>query len=463
VSITPETRYVETPDGVYIAYQAVGDGPVDIALDFNVNESNVDLMWEEPDWAPFLTGIAEFARLIIHDRRGVGVSSRNVPPPNLETRVSDLVAVLDEVGSDRPILGAGRDSGCMHALFAATHPDRVSGLVWNTPAARVAWAPDYPWGQPSEDFHASLQQARSWGTGDQLRRLARLREAERAGVAFDPALYRPSSAEDLVAGSEDDPVRLAAYGKVIRNTATPDVAEQIDRIDFETDVMPLLPSVHAPATLVGVEVDQVEEARYIASLIPNATLHVVSGSSGLAVEPILRVFRNMAGIESAPVAIDTVLSTILFTDIIDSTAKQAAMGDRLWKDLVLAHHSIVRAALSRWRGVENDTAGDGFYATFDGPARAIRCALEISERVRHLGIEVRAGVHTGECEIIDGKSAGITVSIGARVASKAGPSDVLVSQTVKDLVAGSGLTFQDAGEHELKGVPESWRLYRVRA
>ncbi len=449
---TPDTNYVKTPDGVFIAYQAVGEGPVDVAMGFNSNEGNVDLMWEEPDWRPFLTGTAEFARLILHDRRATGVSSRNVPPPNLETQASDLLAVLDVVGSARPILAGGTQGGQVHALFAATHPDRVAGLAWNNPAARTAWAPDYPWGNGPEEFERSMRHSTLWGTADYGRHIAEYREAERRGIPL----------ADL-AGVEHDPERLSVFAKIVRNTATPDVAHEIYRIDWETDVRAILPSVHAPAALITGTQDKVDEAEYIGSLMPNATMHVLEGRSGLAVDPILDILRNMAGIEPPPPGLDTVLSTVLFTDIVDSTAKQAALGDRAWKDLVLAHHRLVRDALARWRGTENDTAGDGFYATFDGPARAIRCALEISDRVRDLGIDIRAGVHTGECEMIDGKCAGITVSIGARIASNAGPSQILVSQTVKDLVAGSGFTFHDAGERELKGIPDRWRLYLAEA
>jgi len=289
-----------------------------------------------------------------------------------------------------------------------------------------------------------------WGTADYGRSIAEYREAERRGIPL----------ADL-AGVDLDSERLNAYARIVRNTATPDVAHEIYRIDWETDVRAILPSVHAPAALITGARDEVAEAQHIASLMPNATLHLLEGRSGLAVEPILDILRSLAGVERAPAGLDTVLSTVLFTDIVDSTPRQAAVGDRAWKELVLAHHAVVRDALARWRGVENDTAGDGFYATFDGPARALRCALEIGKRVRDLGIEVRAGIHTGECEVIDGKCAGITVSIGARIASKAGPSHVLVSQTVKDLVAGSGFTFHDAGERELKGLPDRWRLYRA--
>ncbi len=451
MSATPDTDFVRTADGVYIAYQVVGDGPVDVAIGFHADESNVDLMWDEPDWRPFLTGTAEFARVILHDRRGLGVSSRNVPPPNLETQVSDLLTVLDVAGSERPILlGGGVGADAMHPLFAATHPDRVSGLVWNLPVARTAWAPDYPWGLGPDEYERSMQMSLTWGTSAYGRSIADWRTAERIGVPL----------AELTAVVEDRE-HVNAYAKINRNTASPDVAREISRINWETDVRAILPSVHAPTALITGTKDNIEEAEYIASLMPNATLHVFEGRSGLLYKPLLEIVRKMAGIEAPALALDTVLSTVLFTDIVESTAKQATLGDHAWKDMILAHHAIVREALRQWRGVENDTAGDGFYATFDGPARAIRCALQIGEQVRELGIQIRAGVHTGECEVIDGKCVGISVSIGARVAAAAGPSQVLVSQTVKDLVAGSGLTFADGGEHELKGVPGQWHLYRV--
>lgn len=447
---TPDTLYAKTSDGVYLAYQVVGEGPVDVAYGFNPDEGNVDLMWEEPDWRPFLAGTAEFARVILHDRRGTGVSSRNVPPPNLETRVSDLLMVLDVVGSERPILIAGSEPGAMHALFAATQPDRLRSLVWNNPVARTAWAPDYPWGLGPDEFERSMEAVARWGTSGYAQEIADWRAAERAGV----------HAADL--GSvEHDQELVHSYARINRNTASPDVAGEINRIYWETDIRAILPTIHTPTALITGRADPIEEARYVESLMPNAALHVLEGRSGLAAGAILDIVRRLAGIEQPAPALETVLSTVLFTDIVASTETQVSLGDRGWKELLLAHHTIVRASLARWHGRENDTAGDGFYATFDGPARAIRCAQEITERVHDLGIEVRAGVHTGECEVIDGKLGGLAVTIGARVAANASPSEVLVSQTVKDLVAGSGLVFDDAGDRPLKGVPDRWRLYRV--
>jgi class 3 adenylate cyclase/pimeloyl-ACP methyl ester carboxylesterase len=449
VKLVPETRYARTTDGVYIAYQTVGEGP-DVVIGFNADESNVDLMWDEPDWRPFLVGTAEFGRLILHDRRAVGASSRNVPPPNLETQVADLLTVLDAVGAEQPLLAGSTPGGQMHALFAATHPNRVQGLVWNNPVARSAWAPDYPWGEGPDAFEESMRSNSVWGTDEYARDVAISREAERRGVPLE-----------AVHDADLDRQRLNVYARIVRNTATPDVAEAINRIQWATDVRAILPAVSCPAALITGRLDNMDEAEYVASLMPNATLHVLEGRSGLAVKPILEIMRQMAGVEPAPAGLDTVLSTVLFTDIVGSTERQAAIGDRAWKQLIESHHAIVRESLTRWRGVENDTAGDGFYATFDGPARAVRCALQVVERVADLGIDVRAGVHTGECEVVDGKATGITVTIGSRICSTARPAEVRVSQTVKDLVAGSGLSFTEVGEHELKGVPDRWRLYRV--
>jgi class 3 adenylate cyclase/pimeloyl-ACP methyl ester carboxylesterase len=448
--VTRETQYTRTPDGLSIAYQVVGAGPVDLAMDFHAFAGNVDLIWDEPDWGLFLPGFAESVRLILHDRRGSGASTRNVPPPNLETRATDLLAVLDEVGSDAPFLGAAAATGAMHALFAATYPDRTSGLVWNYPRARLAWAPDYPWGQRPEAFEAALEQTAFWGTTEYARDLALGRAAQRAGIPHD----------DRHTLTVDDEL-ARRYARVTRNTVSPDVAAALTRIAWQTDVRDILPSVHAPTALVIGDADapaELEEAEYVASLMPNATVHLLPGRSGLAAEALMDIHRDLAGMGRRPV-VATVLATVLFTDVVDSTQKQAELGDRRWRELVLDHHAAIRTALSDWGGTEHDTAGDGFFASFAGPARAISCAHEIAARVGDLGIETRAGVHIGECEIIDGKPGGLAVSIGARLLGNAGAREVVVSQTVKDLVAGSGFSFVDRGERELKGIPGRWRLY----
>ena len=431
-----ETRYAKTPDGVYIAYQTVGDGPIDIVWQFDWL-GNVDTIWEYQPYAEWFHGLASFSRLILHDRRGTGASSRNVHPPNLETRVADLTVVLDAVGSERPVLGGQFEAGAPNVLFAATSPERVHSLFWWYPAPRTTFAPDYPFGA-SEDVVARSTKATTdhWGTD-----------------AYGYAGYTASESE-----SESVP-----WGWLSRQTATPDVAVEMDRIYNETDIRGAMPSIAAPVLLLARENDR-EALEYLATLLRQPQIRLFPGADELKVDEqpaVLDAIRELVGISPAPPELDTILSTVLFTDVVGSTQKQAELGDRLYKGLIEQHHAIVREALGRWRGAESDTAGDGFYATFDGPARAIRCAMEVAHRVIDLGIEIRAGVHTGECELMDGKISGLTVSIGARVAAKAGPSQVLISQTVKDLVAGSGLTFEDAGEHELKGVPDRWRLYRV--
>jgi class 3 adenylate cyclase len=436
-----DTRYARTPDGVYIAYQVVGDGPVDIAWTFDYGD--IDLVWEHPYADRFLGAVKDFSRLILHDRRGIGLSSRNVPQANLETRASDLLTVLDTVGSQRPVLLGGSEPGAANAYFAATHPNRVSRLIWMDASARLAWAPDYPWGVGPEYLDQDLQGLQAWGT----REYAEAWQEMQAIVGY---------------AVPDEVARVTPL--ITRHTTTPDVAKEFTLIWYDTDVRSVLPSIQAPVLLLtgdGVSAD-VEETTYIASLLSNSTVEIVPGSVNWRdAATLVDRIRAFVGAEAPPSAIDTILSTVMFTDIVGSTQMQAAMGDHAWKDLVQRHHATVRVVLDRWHGREVDTAGDGFYATFEGPARAIHCAKEILARVRDLGIEVRAGVHTGECEIIDDKIGGIAVTIGSRISSVAGASELLISQTVKDLVAGSGLTFEDAGERELKGVPDRWHLYRV--
>jgi len=442
--VIPETHYAETPDGVYIAYQVAGEGPVDVAWQFDFL-GNVDLEWDTPILGPLFRGVASFARLILHDRRGTGLSSRNVPPPNLETRVADLRLILETVGSERPVLGGLLEGGASNVLLAASEPERVQSIVWWGPVARNVWSPDYPWGAGPEYVAANEREIEHWGT----------LEGARIWAENEAMFGRIYTEEEI-----------QAYARLSRNTVTRDVAKELARIWYETDIRPVLPSVNVPALLLDQLTTQsdLEECGYVASLMPLAELKklpdgVVSSPEVLAA--LLDEIRRFVGVDPPMPELDTVLATVLFTDIVGSTEKQSSLGGHAWKELIQRHHAIVREALQRWHGVEVDTAGDGFYATFDGPARAIRCALDVSQRVRELGIEVRAGVHTGECEVVDGKCTGITVSIGARVAATAGPSEVRVSQTVKDLVAGSGLTFEGAGEYELKGVPDRWRLYGV--
>jgi class 3 adenylate cyclase/pimeloyl-ACP methyl ester carboxylesterase len=444
----PDPRYVRTPDGTYIAYQIIGDGPVDIAWQLDY-VGNLDCAWDSPLDSALYEGLSSFSRLILHDRRATGLSSRGIDPPNLETRAADLRVVLDHVGSQRPVVGGYFEGAAPGVLLAATDPERVGGLVWWNPNPRTAWASDYPWGQNPGDMDEELRTLRQqWGTLEFGQAWAD--EYEHGGI-------RPTDIE------------IRALVKASRNTCTPDVAEAMTRMWWETDLRAVLPSIAVPILLLveSPGTRHIARAEYVRSLMPAAELVLVPGEwpTSETMQSYLRspleAVRHFVGLEPARQGMDSVLASVLFTDIVRSTERQAALGDHAWKQLVERHYALIRAVLAEWRGAENDTAGDGFYATFDGPARAIRCALEISERVQDLGIEVRAGVHTGECEVIDGKVGGIAVSIGARIAGLAEPSQVLISQTVKDLVAGSGLTFTDRGEQELKGVPDRWHLYSV--
>jgi class 3 adenylate cyclase/pimeloyl-ACP methyl ester carboxylesterase len=439
---TPDTRYAKTDDGAYLAYQTTGEGPIDIVWQFDLM-GNIDIIWERPLWRAWLGGLADFSRLILHDRRGTGLSSRNVPMPNLETRVADLRVVLDAVGSKQTVLGGLMHGGAPNVLLAAAYPARVRALLWWEPTARSAWAPDYPWGGGPDYFAKQQRSLEVWGTAEYGTAWADQEESDGGRVVGEHA-------------------RWAAM--MSRHTTTPDGARQLMAIWWESDIRDVLASVQAPALLWSYEEHTTgkSEMEYIAALMPKATTFAMSGNMDVeTLSTLLAEVRAFLRAGPSAIDLDSTLATVLFTDIVGSTERQASMGDRAWKSLIEAHHSLVREELARWRGIENDTAGDGFFATFDGPARAIRCALDVVERVRQLGIHARAGLHTGQVEKIDGKASGIAVSIGSRVAAKAGSSEVLVSRTVKDLVAGSGFTFEDRGEHDLKGVPERWRLYRV--
>jgi class 3 adenylate cyclase len=439
-----DTHYAVTPDGVYIAYQIMGDGPIDVVWQLDW-PGNIDIEQEALLLQIWFEELASFSRLILHDRRGVGLSSRNVPLPNLETRISDLLMVLDAVGSEHPVLTGVFESGAPNALLAATRPERVQSMAWVEPSPRCAWAPDYPWGWKPDDLEAELRNIDLWGT-----------------LAYGRALVQDEASRDNEMPPDSTAARMA---KATRNACTPDVARDLAKIWYETDVRTVLSAVQVPTLILSHpdRKDAFDRARAVASLIPGAELQAIPGRawSEEAVRSIAEKVRRFVGVERMPTELDTILSSVLFTDIVDSTQKQSSLGDHGWKRLIERHHVVVREALQRWRGVEIDTAGDGFYASFDGPARAIRCAQDVCGRVRDLGIEIRAGVHTGECRLINDQVGGIAVTIGARVAALAGPSEVFISQTVKDLVAGSGFTFTDAGLHELKGVPDRWHLYRA--
>ena len=437
-----DTRYAKTLDGGYIPYKQLGNpsNANEIAVIGSI-ATNVELFFDFDPAAKSWSELASFSRLSLHDRRGTGLSDDMGGLPDLETRAADLLAVLDAAGQRRPTLLASADGGMVAALLAATHPDRVTGLVWFFAQARAVKTQGWPYGRDPDDVDRLAREAeRAWGTETFVRRM-----------------YAPAE-------MGHDVIRFLA--RMQRHACGPATAVRFIRLLHEYDVRDILPTLRTPVLALGTmgyPNDWVtEQAQATAALIPGAVCRSLPASASRlwAPEVIETTFR-FCGIQRPPPELDSILSTVLFTDIVGSVKRQAVFGDHGWKELVVHYHAIVREALERWRGAENDTAGDGFYASFDGPARAIRCALEVSERVRDLGIEVRAGVHTGECEVIEGKCSGLTVSIGARVAAIGGPGEVLVSQTVKDLVAGSGLQFDDAGEHELRGVPGRWRLHKA--
>ena len=433
----PETRYARTADGVHLAYQTAGEGRIDVVWQFDLMFGNVELVWETVV-GDFLRELSSFSRLILHDRRGTGLSSRNVSPPDLETRVADLEVVLDAARSKRPVLGGHGEGAASNVMFAALRPDRVHSVVWSEPAARVTWAPDYPWGV-----------TREW-----VERIAKLTAQLWGSEEYGPALAEV----EATVGNEFPAELVAMMGRLSRHTATPDVAATIERIYTETDVRSILPSVSAPTLLLG---SWPEQADYVGSLMPKAEVRTIPDhwAKGEAVE--LRHIREWLDIPAPPPDLDRVLATVLFTDIVGSTERLVELGDARWRSLLASHDQYARAEIERHRGRLVDTAGDGIFATFDGPARAVRCAFGIMGSVRSLGIQIRAGVHTGEVELEGDTVRGIAVHVGARLAGLAEPGQVLATGIVQDLVAGSGLTFEDAGEHELKGVPDRWRLYAV--
>ena len=443
---TPKTRYAQSADGTYIAYQVFGEGP-----DFLLARpwiSHLELAWEDPDLSAWLRALGRFARVISMDQRGIGLSDRMTQEIDLETRVDDVRAVLDAAGSDRTTLyGQGLDGGAICAMFAATHPERTTGLLlWTGQASGIRDA-DYPWAMSAEEKEEfSRLIAQTWGDEDTVGPLL--------AVAGAPSY-------------ESDPAARKRLARLMRNAASRGDALVHERMFDEIDYRSILSSIRVPTTILQPEDDGMASAEWMASQIPGAKVVRLPDAPDFAPElscpaENLDAARSfLAELRGQEADLDRVLATVLFTDIVDSTATAAAMGDRAWRDVVEKHHSIVRGFLGRFRGVEVDTAGDGFFATFDGPARAVRCAEHIIEAVRPLGIEVRAGVHTGECQTIDGKIGGLAVVIGARIGSLADANGILVSRTVKELTSGSGLAFEDTGEHELKGVPDRWRLYRV--
>jgi class 3 adenylate cyclase len=449
----PETQFAWN-GGNALAYQVLGEGASDL-LYLQGWTSNVVLNWDHPTMSRFLRGLGRSRRLIMTDPRGDGCSERSSPNEiwPLEMMMEDLAVVLDAIGSERTALLTTNEMGNVACMFAATYPERTVAVILYDARANWLWSEETPWEKTEEQWESQHVGLRTWPT--------------HAEALQDVRDWAPSMV--------DDPDYVEWWFRYNRLSQSPGAASATSRKYIYTDIRAILPSIHVPA-LVLFRPDAVPDpvrglnaadpARYLAEHIPGARLQQLPGvDDPLWVGDQSSVFHVvdtfLSDVRTEQAELERVLATVLFTDIVGSTAKAADLGDRAWRELLERHHATVRAMLARYRGTEVDTAGDGFLATFDGPARAIRCARAIVDDVRELDIEVRSGVHTGECETIDGKVGGIAVHIGARVGALAGPSQVLVSSTVKDLVAGSGLTFEDRGEHELKGVPDRWHLYRV--
>ena len=440
--MTPETHYANS-GGVSIAYQVLGEGPLDLVV-VPGWVSNIEAFWEEPAIEAFFRRLASFSRLILFDKRGTGLSDRVTDLPTLEVRMDDVRAVLDAVGSRRAALFGYSEGGAMCALYAATYPQRTSALIMAGSYPRMMAAPDYEFGRTEEQLDAFLADIElNWG--------------------------KPVGIETRMPSRAGDTRFRQWWARYLRMSASPTAAATLMRMNAQIDIRDLLPSIRVPTLILHSVNDRalpIQGSRYMAQCIPAATFVEMQGIDhapwGCDSEVITgHIEEFLTGMRHHDVD-DRILATVLFTDIVGATETAARLGDKRWRELLVSHHDAVRHQLQRFRGREIDTAGDGFFAAFDGPARAVRCACAVGEAVRPLGLELRAGVHTGECEVMDDKYGGIAVHIGARIAACAAAGEVLVSRTVKDLVAGSGLAFVNRGEQPLKGVPGSWPLFAVQ-
>ncbi len=441
----PEIEYARSGD-VAIAYQVVGDGPNNLVF---VRALTGDLLstWEQPLLVRHVEGLASVARVLMLDKRGTGLSDRVRDLPTLETRMDDVRAVMDAAGAERTLFFTGHEGSQLALLFAATYPERTDGVMLIEPWVKGTGSAEYPWAPTEEEWRRRLVEVREgWGRREYFE--ARLREQS------------PEAAEDESFNRW--------FVEHMRRSLSPGAALAFFRMLMEADVTDVLPAVRVP-TLIFHRTKERDPAAYVAERMPHAELFELPELQGIFtwvnddVHDVTQreIARFVAQLHRSPES-DRVLATILFTDIVGSTERAAQLGDQAWRDLLERHHSAVRRRLVQFRGEELDTAGDGFFASFDGPGRAIECALAVIQDVRSLGLDIRAGVHTGECERFGEKLSGIAVPAGARVAAQASPGEILVSSTVKDLVAGSGIQFEDRGTHELKGVPGEWRLFAVR-
>jgi pimeloyl-ACP methyl ester carboxylesterase len=442
----PQTRFAQSGD-VNIAYQVVGEGPIDLVFVMGW-VSNIDEFWTEPSFANFLLRLARFSRLIVFDKRGTGLSDRvdEKNLPTLEQRMDDVRAVMDACGSTRAALLGISEGGPLCALFAATYPQRTAALMTFGSYVKSRASPDYPWGRTDEEYAAFFDDIRkNWGEG-------------------------PVGLAARIPSKIHDEAFKQWWTRYLVRSATPKAVLALGAMNSQIDVRPALPVISAPTLIMhrtGDRALRVEGSRYMAQHMRNARLIEYPGDDHLPwtsdVEPVLNDIEEFLTGTKHVEEPDRVLATVMFADIVASTERAAAVGDRAWRSQLQDFYGVVRGQLERHRGREIDTAGDGYFATFDGPARGVRCAQAITRDVRRLGLDVRAGLHTGEVEVLGEKVSGIAVHIGARIAARAAPGEVIVSNTVKDLVAGSGLRFEDRGVHALKGVPGDWRLYLAAA
>jgi len=443
-----EVAFAQSGD-VNIAYRVVGDGPVDLVY-VQGAFTHLDVYWELPAFRRYCERLAEFSRLVLFDKRGMGMSDRVPGATPLDVRMDDIRAVMDAIGSESAMVMGESEGGPLGILFAAAHPERTRGLILQGGEVRERTDEDWPWGESTEEEH----EANLATIGERWGKTAKGIAARIPSLASDPGL----------------PAIEAWWQKVQRNAATPAAWEAFARMAFDIDVRDVVSSIHVPTLIVhatGDQVCHVENARWLAAHVPGSRYVEMPGSDHLPwfdPDRVVAEIREFLTGSREPEEPDRVLATVLFTDVVGSTEIATRLGDRRWRDLLETHHAAVRAELARYRGREVDTTGDGFLAVFDGPARAIRAANAIVEAVRGVGLEIRAGIHTGEIEQLPGGDVrGIAVHTGARVMATAGPGEVLVSSSVRDLVAGSGFTFDDRGTHVLKGVDEERRLYAVAA
>lgn len=446
---SPPVRYAKSGD-VHIAYQAVGEGPLDILVTPG-SISNLDIYWEEPSFARFFKALTGIGRLILFDKRGTGLSDRVVEAATLEERIDDIRAVMDAAGSSRAVLFGLSDGATMGILFAATYPDRTAGLIVYGGSARWSRSPDHPWLPPREEFLAFLA-------------------SEEKESTFGSDVFVEEGIASMAPSRSNDPAFKEWFGRLRRSGSSPSASRSLARLNMDVDVREVLPAIHVPTLVLHATGDRdvpVESGRYIAKRIPGAKLVEFAGVDHMFMvdpEALSRVVNEVRGFARGLTSVaesDRQLTTVLFTDIVDSTRTASKLGDQAWGKLLDQHWKDVRYELSRFQGREIKTLGDGVLASFDGPTRGVRCACAIRDHVRSSGIEIRAGLHTGECLAAGNDLQGVAVNLAHRIMEKAGSGQVLVTSTVRDLTVGSGIQFRDRGSATLRGIEGKWHLLEV--